>query len=214
MESLLDTALMLVFILDIYVLGTSRLDAVIRTAALQGVLLAVAPTLAHGELSLTTVVVGLGTLGLKSLLIPAMLIHSIREVEIRREVEPMIGLGSSMLLGGLGAGLALVLTTGMSLAPGTESPLVIPASLTTCLTGFILLTTRRKAVTQVVGYLILENGIFIFGILLLEAMPVLVEAGVLLDLVVGIFVMGILLNHIQREFSSIDTRHFSALREP
>jgi len=142
-----------------------------------------------------------------------MLLHSIREVEIRREVEPLIGLGTSMLLGGLGAGFALMFTPQLSLAPGEESPLLIPAALTTCFTGFILLTTRRKAVTQVVGYLILENGVYIFGLTLLHAVPLLVEAGVLLDLVVGIFVMGILLDHIQREFSSIDTRHFSALKE-
>ena len=57
-----------------------------------------------------------------------------------------------------------------------------------------------------VGYLVLENGIFIFGLLLLEAMPFLVEVGVLLDLFVGIFVMGIIINHINREFSSLDTR--------
>jgi len=142
-----------------------------------------------------------------------MLLHSIREVEIRREVEPLIGLGTSMLLGGLGAGFALMFTPQLSLAPGEESPLLIPAALTTCFTGFILLTARRKAVTQVVGYLILENGVYIFGLTLLHAVPLLVEAGVLLDLVVGIFVMGILLDHIQREFSSIDTRHFSALKE-
>lgn len=213
MESLLDSILMLVFILDIYVLGTGRVDAVIRTAAIQGILLAATPVLAHGGVTLTGVAVGLGTFALKGVVIPAMLLHSIREVEIRREVEPLISLGASMLLGGLGAGLALVFTSQMSLAPGEESQLVIPAALTTCLTGFILLTTRRKAVTQVAGYLLLENGIFIFGLLLIEEVPILVEAGVLLDLVVGIFVMGILLDHIQREFSSIDTRRFSALKE-
>ncbi|HEX9887294.1 MAG TPA: hypothetical protein VGA70_12440 [Longimicrobiales bacterium] len=213
MDALLDSILMLVFILDIYVLGTGRLDAVIRTVAVQGVLLAATPILAHGTLNLTTGLMALGTFTLKGVAIPAMLLHSIREVEIRREVEPLIGLGASMLLGGLGAGFALIFTTHMSLAPGQESQLIIPASLTTCLTGFILLTTRRKAVTQVVGYLLLENGIYIFGLLLIEAVPLLVEAGVLLDLVVGIFVMGILLNHIQREFSSIDTRSFSALKE-
>ena len=63
-----------------------------------------------------------------------------------------------------------------------------------------------------IGYLILENGIFIFGLLLTEAMPVMVEAGALLDLLVGIFVMGIIINHINREFSSIDTSRLTALK--
>ena len=85
----------------------------------------------------------------------------------------------------------------------------MPASLATVLTGFLLLTTRSKAITQVIGYLVLENGIFIFGLLLLEAMPFLVEIGVLLDLFVGIFVMGIIINHINREFASLDTRRLA-----
>ena len=81
------------------------------------------------------------------------------------------------------------------------------------LTGFLLLTTRRKAISQVIGYLVMENGIFLFGLLLSEAMPFMVEAGALLDLLVGIFVMGIVINQISREFSSIDTSRLSALKE-
>ncbi len=81
------------------------------------------------------------------------------------------------------------------------------------LTGFIVLTTRRKALTQVVGYLTLENGIFIFGLTLVEAMPFLVEAGVLLDVLVGVFVMGIVVDHISREFSTIDGDELTELRE-
>ena len=81
------------------------------------------------------------------------------------------------------------------------------------LTGFIMLTTRRKAITQVVGYLILENGIYIMGLALLDAMPFLVEVGVLLDLFVAIFVMGIIINHISREFRSTDVARLSSLKE-
>lgn len=81
------------------------------------------------------------------------------------------------------------------------------------LTGFLILTTRRKAISQAVGYLVLENGIFLFGLLLLEAMPFLVEVGVLLDLFVGVFVMGIIINHINREFASVGTQHLAALKE-
>jgi len=85
--------------------------------------------------------------------------------------------------------------------------LVVPASLATVWTGLLMLTTRRKAIMQVLGYLILENGIFLFGLLLLEAMPFLVEIGVLLDLFTGVFVMGIIIHHINREFSSSSTEH-------
>jgi hydrogenase-4 component E len=89
----------------------------------------------------------------------------------------------------------------------------VPAALATALTGFLLLATRRKAITQVVGYLALENGVFVMGLTLVEAMPLFVEIGVLLDLVVAIFVMGIIIEHISREFSSIDTTRLSSLKE-
>ena len=76
-----------------------------------------------------------------------------------------------------------------------------------------MLTTRHKAIMQVLGYLLLENGIFLFGLLLLEAMPLMVEVGVLLDLFTGVFVMGIIIHHISREFASMSTEHLSALKE-
>jgi hydrogenase-4 component E len=91
--------------------------------------------------------------------------------------------------------------------------LIVPASLATVWTGFLMLTTRRKAIMQVLGYLLLENGIFLFGLLLLEAMPFLVEVGVLLDLFTGVFVMGIIIHHISREFASTSTEHLTELKE-
>jgi hydrogenase-4 component E len=66
---------------------------------------------------------------------------------------------------------------------------------------------------QVLGYLVLENGIFLFGMLLLEAMPLLVEAGALLDLFTGVFVMGIIIHQINREFDSVSTEHLAELKE-
>src|SRR6267378_3045179 len=102
--------------------------------------------------------------------------------------------------------LALVVVARtLPLAPEHVGSLLVPASLATAVTGFLLLATRRKAITQVLGYLALENGVFVMGLTLVEAMPLLVETGVLLDLVVAIFVMGIIIEHISREFSSIDT---------
>ena len=73
--------------------------------------------------------------------------------------------------------------------------------------------TVLSASGELLGYLLLENGIFLFGLLLLEAMPFLVEVGVLLDLFTGIFVMGIIIHHISREFASISTEHLTELKE-
>ena len=94
-----------------------------------------------------------------------------------------------------------------------RSTLIVPTAISTVFVGFIILVTRYKAISQVIGYLILENGIFIFGMLLIEAMPLVVELGVLLDLFVGIFVACIIINHINQAFSSMDTRKLVSLKE-
>ncbi len=90
---------------------------------------------------------------------------------------------------------------------------IIPTSIATILAGFILLTTRYKALSQVLGYLVLENGIYIFSLLLLEGIPFVVEMGMLLDLFVSVFIVSIITNHINRAFSSLDTRVLVSLRE-
>ena len=86
-------------------------------------------------------------------------------------------------------------------------------ALATVVIGLLVLTTRRKAISQVVGYLVLENGIYVFGLSQVTRAPFLVEAGVLLDVFVGVFIMGIVVFHINREFDSLDSARLSELRE-
>jgi hydrogenase-4 component E len=206
MNPVLDALLVLVVLLDFFVLGSSRVRAVIQAAAMQGVLLSVMPLLVHDRFSAHLVLIAAGTLLVKGFVIPLLLMRAIRDVTIRREV-------ASLLLGAVGTGLAVVFSRGMPLIPGHADSQVVPASFATVFTGFLVLTTRQKAVIQVVGYMILENGIFVFGLLLVEALPLLVELGVLLDLLVGVFVMGIILHRIQRTFSTISTARLAELRE-
>ncbi len=213
MLPLLNSVLVLVLLLNLLALGTSRIRAVIRTVALQGALLGVLPVIAHGTADTAVVLLSAATIALKGLVIPAMLLRAMREVQIRREVEPLIGLLPSMFLGALATGIAVFFAGQLPLAPAHAGTLFVPAALATIFSGFILLTTRVKAISQVLGYLVLENGIFIFGMLLFDAMPVLVEMGGLLDLFVAIFVTGIIVNHINREFASLDTRRLTSLRE-
>lgn len=213
MSSLLEALLVLVLLLNLVALGSGRIRFVIRTVALQGMLLGLMVVLVEEPISAHHVLVALATIGMKGLIIPAMLQKAMRAVHIKREVEPFVGLIPSMLLGAVCTGLAVALSQSLPLKSGHGATLVVPASLATVLTGFLLLTTRLKAISQVLGYLVLENGIFIFGLLLFEAMPLQVEIGVLLDLLVAIFVMGIIMNHISREFSSLDTRRLSALKD-
>jgi hydrogenase-4 component E len=202
-----------ILLLNLFFLGTSRIRALIQAAALQGVVLGVMPLLIHGRVDWHTGLIAVATIVLKGSVIPGMLRRALREAQIKREVEPLIGLAPTMLLGALGTLLSIAFASRLPLAPEHQNLLVVPASFSTVLTGFLLLTTRFKAITQAIGYLVLENGIFIFGLLLLEAMPFLVEIGVLLDLFVGIFVVSIIIHHINREFASLDTRRLATLKE-
>lgn len=213
MNPVLDTLLVLVVLLDFFVLASSRVRAVIQATAMQGVLLAVTPLLVHSAPSLHVVAIAAGTLLVKGFVIPLLLLRAIRDVTIRREIEPLIGFTTSLLLGAVGTALAVVFSRHLPLIPMHADSQIVPASFATVFTGFLILTTRQKAVVQVVGYMILENGIFVFGLLLVEALPLLVELGVLLDLVVGVFVMGIILHRIQRTFSTISTARLTELRE-
>jgi hydrogenase-4 component E len=194
-------------------LGASRMRTVIQAVAVQGMLLGVLIALAHGSLVLWVAMMALATIFLKGVVIPRMLFHAIRDVVIRREVEPIVGFIASLFLGAVGTGLAVLFARTLPIDHGEMGSLIVPAALSTVLTGFLMLTTRTKAITQVVGYLILENGVFIFGMLLMEAIPFLVELGVLLDLFVAIFVMGIIIHKISREFSSVSTQMLSELKE-
>ncbi|HEY6559164.1 MAG TPA: hypothetical protein VI072_17895 [Polyangiaceae bacterium] len=213
MSAILDPLLVIVLLLNFLMLGTSRMRSIINGSAAQGVVLGAVALFAHGEFGLQPVLIAGGAIALKGVFIPWMLFRALRDVAIRREVEPLIGFVPSLLTGAVGTGLAILFAHTLPLAAEHVGSLLVPTSLSTVLTGFILLTTRKKAITQVVGYLILENGVFIMGLTLVDAMPFLVEVGVLLDLLVGIFIMGIIINHIQREFASLDTTHLSQLKE-
>lgn len=213
MHSALNALLVGVLLLNLYGLGTSRIRALINAAALQGVALGIMPLLAHGHVTLLTGLIAIATVLLKGALIPQILLKALRDAQIKREIEPIVGFLPSMLLGALGTAGSIALAARLPLLPAHAQTLIVPAAFATVFTGFLLLTTRIKAITQAIGYLVLENGIFIFGLLLLEAMPFLVELGVLLDLFVGIFVISIIIHHINREFASLDTRRLSALKE-
>jgi hydrogenase-4 component E len=211
----IDMVFILVVVIDLFTLASSRLNAAIRAVALQGALLSVLPLLlASWEHEIGHVLVlSLGALAIKAILIPWLMFRAIREAAIRREVEPIIGFVPSMILGGVGVALAFAFSRGLPLPSPERHAFLVPTALATVWTGLLLVVSRKKAVNQVLGFLMLENGVFVFGLLLAEFMPVMVEAGVLLDLFAAVFVMGIVMFHINREFSSLDTEKLTALKD-
>ncbi len=199
--------------LNLLALGSSRLPSLIRVMALQGAILGMMPLLMEHELDWQMGLIALATLVGKGMIIPGLLRRAMRAVHVDRELEPFLGFVPSLLLGAGGTIMTVVLAQALPLLPEHAGSLLVPGALATVLTGFILLIGRVKAISQICGYLILENGIYLFGLLLIHSMPLLVEAGFLLDLTVGVFVIGIIIDRIQRAFDSLDTRKLTVLRE-
>ncbi len=212
MPALHDLLLLCVILTNFWVLGTTRLSATIRATAVQGLLLGMLPLALHPAWSLHTIGLGVGTVLIKAIVIPKFLFRAIREASVRREIEPLIGFTASLCLGAVAVALSFGIAQRLPL-PESNSGLVVPVALATVIVGLLVLTTRNKALTQVVGYLILENGIYVFGLSQVERVPFLVELGVLLDIFVGVFIMGIVVFHINREFDSLDSTRLTALRD-
>jgi hydrogenase-4 component E len=213
MSEVLNLFIGLAMGLNLVALSSSRLPSLIRVAAVQGVLLGVMPFfIPHGSGTLV-VFMALGTMFVKGLVIPSLLRHAMRAAHIERELEPLIGFLPSLLLGAAGTVAAMSLASRLPLLPEHKDSLLVPGSMASVFTGFVLLIGRTKAISQVCGYLILENGIYLFGLLLIHSTPLLVEGGILLDLTVAVFVIGIIVDRIQRAFDSLDTRKLTALRE-
>lgn len=209
-----DVILVLALLLNFLVIGGSRLSAGIRAVALQGALLGTLPlVLPNGGWTFHILALALGMLGLKGALFPRLLLRAIRETSMRREMEPLIGFTASLLTGAVLTAMAFLLASRLPALPAMASPLLVPSALATILLGLLVLVSRTKALTQVLGYLMLENGLFMFGLTLVHGMPFLLELGVLLDLFVGVFIMGIVVYHINREFDHIDSYSLTTLKD-
>ncbi len=214
MTAWIDTLFVLVVLTNLRLLGTSRIVACIRIVAVQGFLLGLLPLLSHsGDLTVrVTVAVAASTIS-KGVVFPWLLVRAVREADVRRELEPIVGYTASLLTGGALLGVALWLGRRLPLPPAASSPFMVPAAMFTIMIGLFMIVARRKAVTQVLGYLALENGIYTFGLAFAEKEPILVEMGILLDVFVAVFVMGIMIYHINREFDHIDVDRLSELKD-
>jgi hydrogenase-4 component E len=213
-NALVIAAAGLVALVNFRLLGGSRLVPIIRGAALQGALLAlVSVALRARDVELGFAGLALASAAIKGYVLPALLLRALRQVEIRREVEPLVGYSLSLLIGAAGLGVSALLGARIAASADSGTPLLVSVALFTIWTGLFLIVARRKAVTQVLGYLVFENGIYGFGVAVASEAPLLVEMGVLLDLLVAVFVMGIIIFHIQRDFSHIDVDRLAVLRD-
>ena len=205
--------LVLVVLTNLKLLGSSRLGASIRVVAAQGVMLGLLPVLAHvHELSLHLAALAVGTVALKGVVFPWLLFRALREAEVTREVEPYVGYITSILVGLMALAAAFWLGGRLPVTTVGVSSLLVPSALFSILAGLFLIVARKRAVNQVLGFLVLENGIYTFGVGIVAETPFLVELGVLLDAFVAVFVMGIAVYHINREFDHIEVDRLDRLK--
>ena len=203
--------LFLLVLTNLTLLGSSRLAFCIQTVALQGVVLGMIPlvglhpfTIQHGILFLTAIV-------LKGGVFPWLLLRSLRVARVKREVEPFVGFNVSLSIGFFALIGSVVLASRLSLG-GDTGRLVIALAIFTMVTGLLLLVSRRKALSMVLGYLVLENGIYGLGTVVADHIPMVVEFGVLLDVWVAVFGMGIAIYQINREFDHTDVDRLTELK--
>jgi len=124
-----------------------------------------------------------------------------------------VGYNLSLAIGLVALGLSFWLGGRLPLPADLAGPLIVPTAFFSMFVGLFLIVSRRKAVTQALGYLVMENGIYLFGILVLRDEPLLVELGILLDLLVAVFVMGITIFHLQRDVENLDADQLTQLRD-
>lgn len=214
MEHLTDLILILVVLANLFVLGSHPLGACIRAVALQGIVLGLLPLFLHAEdHSLDIYLISFGMIALKGFLIPGLLFRAIRDSVLRKEQEPLIGFNTALILGIGLVGLGFAVGRKLPLPQGAELSMVVPVALSTVMMGLLVIVTRAKILSQALGYLMLENGIYTFGLILVKGLPGLIEMGVLLDIFAGIFVMGTVIQHIHQAFGSISADKLSRLRE-
>ena len=210
----LDIILILVVLIDLRLLGASRIEASVRAVALQGILLGLLTVLEHfGDLTVGVWFVAVGGAVLKGVVFPWLLLRALRSSDAKREFEPFVGPIASLLAGVAALGVSLWLARRLPLPQSARTSLLVAVALFSILVGLFLIVARKKAISQVLGFLVMENGIYTFGTGLVRQSPLLVELGVMLDVFVAVFVMGIALFHISREFDHINTHELSTLKD-
>lgn len=185
--------------------GASRIFHCIRLAAIQGMLLSVLGyLLSHGGVEIA--VLSAINFSVKGFLLPLLLKKAVLRSGARRELEPLAGYSISLI--------AVAAVTAIAFAVCPRSAMLTALAMITMFTGLFLIIFRRKAITQVVGFLVFENGIAIFASGMEIHYGLVIELGILLDVFVLVFIMGIAAFQINREFEHIDTDRLHQLVEP
>ncbi len=205
----------LVLVLQILMVAQRWLVTNIRAFGVQSFLLAaIAATIAHFNHAPHIYVVAALTLVFKAILLPVILERMVTKVEIQQQIKPFVNVPVSVIVSGLLTLLAYVVAESFH-RPEEASGLghnTLAVAIALFLIGFFMMVNRRKALTQVLALLCLENGLFLAAISLTYGMPLIVEIGIFFDVLVATLLLGILVYRIRETFDSMDVSRLSRLR--
>jgi hydrogenase-4 component E len=193
--------------------GQKALFTTIRLYGLQSLLLAiVATTMAISESRHELFVTAALTVVLKTILIPWFLMRTVDRIGIQREIEPFLNVPVSLLIC---LGLTVVgyrVSTGFEEGSQQVTHHLIGVALSLLLIGMFLMVTRKKAITQILALLTVENAVFLVAVGVTTGMPLVVEFGIAFDVILAVLVLGILVQRIVGRFESMDVSRLSNLK--
>lgn len=211
---LLDACAALLLLLSFAMLAQRRIVSLVNLLAVQGAVLAAATLLlawrtGQGHLYLSAAL----TIGLKVVFLPWLLHRLIRRLEVYWDTEPLLNISGTMLAGILIVVFAFGLAQPITQLASTTMRSAIGIALSVVLLAFLMMITRRKAMSQVIGFLSMENGLFFGAMSATYGMPMVVELGVALDVLVAVLVLGVFFFQIREQFDSLDLHHLERLSE-
>ena len=204
----------LLLLLAFSMLTQRRILSLIRLFATQGFVLALSTMVVGYATGRSDLYISAGvTFALKVVLLPWFLHWLIRKLNVQWDIEAVINIPVQMLIGIMLVIFAFNLAAPISQIAGTITKSTLGIAMASILLSFLMMITRRKAVSQVIGFLAMENGLFFAATSATYGMPMVVELGILFDVLVGSLIFGVFFFHIRETFETLDIHHLEKLKE-
>ena len=205
--------ILITFLITLFYLAiANRMLTYVNVLALQGVLLFVVVFLQLKEIdTLNLTFILLETIVFKAIAVPVFLAYILKRNKITREAEPYLPNFVSLMITTLIVVVTILLSN--SIKDTHLDKIFFVVALSTLFTGLYFIASRRKIITHVIGYLIIENGVFVLSLSVGNEMPMLVNLGIMLDVFASVLILGIFLNKIGDVFKDVDVDQLSNLKD-